>query len=64
MLLEQILHKINSPSKHPYYYLSPTPYVVGNCAEEIYCGLIKAKETWKNFLYFILLISNLFLNIN
>ena len=45
MLLENIFHKINSSRKHPYFYLTPNAYAIGNCAEEIYNGLIKAKDT-------------------
>jgi len=47
MFLSSIFRKINSSHSHPFYYLSPNTYAVGNCAEEIYCGVIKAKDSGK-----------------
>jgi len=44
MLINNLFSRINSLPSHPYYYLSPNSYAVGNCAEEIYLGLIKAKS--------------------
>ena len=41
---------LNSLKSHPFYYLSPNTYAVGNCAEEIYCGLIKARVTGKKLI--------------
>ncbi len=47
MIINNLFSKINSLSNHPYYYLSPHSYAVGNCAEEIYLGLIKARYQGK-----------------
>ena len=47
MIIDRIFHKINSSKSHPYFYLSPLVYGLGNCAEEIYLGLIKAKHAKK-----------------
>ena len=41
---------LNSLKSHPFYYLSPNTYAVGNCAEEIYYGLIKARVTGKKLI--------------
>ena len=47
MIIDRIFHKINSSKSHPYFYLSPHVYGFGNCAEQIYAGLIRAKHTKK-----------------
>lgn len=39
----QFLNIINKLSRR-FYFLTPHPYAIGNCSEEIYLGLIKAKE--------------------
>ncbi len=47
MIIDRIFHKINSSKRHPYFYLSPHVYGFGNCAEQIYLGLIRAKHEKK-----------------
>ena len=43
MIINTIFKKINQQKNHKYYYLSPHVYAIGNCSEEIYYGLIKAR---------------------
>jgi putative glycosyltransferase (TIGR04372 family) len=43
MVINTVFEKINQQKNHKYYYLSPHVYAVGNCSEEIYYGLIKAR---------------------
>ena len=57
MFLEKIFNKINSSKTHPYFYLSPNAYAIGNCAEEIFNGLIHAKDSGKKL--FIIYTFNL-----
>jgi putative glycosyltransferase (TIGR04372 family) len=47
MIIDYIFHKINSSKSHPYFYLSPHVYGFGNCAEQIFAGLIRAKHETK-----------------
>jgi putative glycosyltransferase (TIGR04372 family) len=50
MLVNKIFIKINNLNSHKYYYLSPHVYAIGNCAEEIYYGLIKARDSKKKLI--------------
>ena len=43
MIINTIFKRINKQKSCKYYYLSPHVYAVGNCSEEIYYGLIKAR---------------------
>jgi len=54
MILNNIFNRVNALKKHPYYYLSPHAFAVGNCAEEIYLGLIKAKMEGKKLIILFL----------
>ena len=47
MIIDHIFHKINSSKSHPYYYLSPHAYAVGNCSEEIYLGVLRVRRERK-----------------
>ena len=47
MIVDRIFHKINSSKNHPYSYLSPHVYSVGECSDDIHQGLIKAKQEKK-----------------
>jgi putative glycosyltransferase (TIGR04372 family) len=47
MIIDRIFHKINSSKSHPYYYLSPHAYAVGDCSEEIYFGVLRARREGK-----------------
>ena len=56
----QFLNIINKFSRR-FYFLTPHPYAIGNCSEEIYLGLIKAKEQNKRlFLIYLLDIPFIF----
>ena len=56
----QFLNIINKLSRR-FYFLTPHPYAIGNCSEEIYLGLIKAKEQNKRlFLIYLLDIPFIF----
>ena len=55
MLLNIIFDRINNIKNHRYYYLSPHVYAVGNCAEDIYCGLIKARSQSKKLVILYML---------
>ena len=45
MIVDTIFDWLNSRNFHHYYFLTPLPYAIGNCSEEIYYGLIKARNT-------------------
>ena len=47
MIIDHIFHKINSSKSHPYFYLSPHVYGLGDCAQGILFGLIKVKTEKK-----------------
>jgi len=44
VIIDKIFRLINFSRAHKFYFLSPHVYAVGNCAEEIYYGLIMSKE--------------------
>jgi putative glycosyltransferase (TIGR04372 family) len=50
MIIDRIFHKINSSKSHPYLYLSPHVYALGNCAVEIKTGLRRAKHRNKKLI--------------
>lgn len=57
MIIDHIFHKINSSKSHPYLYLSPHAYAVGNCSEEIHVGSVRARRERKKLV--VLLTFNL-----
>ena len=44
MLIDKFFCYINNLKKCPVIFLSPCAYAVGNCAEEIYYALLKARR--------------------
>jgi putative glycosyltransferase (TIGR04372 family) len=50
MIIDRIFHKINSSKSHPYFYLSPLVYGIGNCSDEIYTGLVRVKNSKKKLI--------------
>ena len=50
MFVDKIFEHINRSKLHRYYFLSPHAYAIGNCAEEIYYGLLKARRVGKKLI--------------
>jgi len=44
MFIDKLFRRINKSNSHPYFYLTPNLYTVGNCAEEIISGVNAAKS--------------------
>jgi len=47
MIIDRIFHSINNLKGFPLIFISPLAYAVGNCAEEIYFALLKARREGK-----------------
>ncbi len=47
MIIDRVFRKINNLKDFPCIYMSPIAYGVGNCAEEIYYVLLKARREGK-----------------
>jgi putative glycosyltransferase (TIGR04372 family) len=47
MIIDRVIDYVSDRKNFPFVLLSPLVYVVGNCAEEIYFGLLKARREGK-----------------
>lgn len=50
MIIDKIFNYINNLKNFPVLFLSPLAYAVGNCSEEIYFGLLKARRENKKLM--------------
>jgi putative glycosyltransferase (TIGR04372 family) len=51
MFIDSFFHYINNWKHNPFYFVSPLVYAVGNCGEEIYFALLKARRDNKKVIF-------------
>ena len=49
-MLFNIINRLNKIKKFPYFFLSPTPYTIGNASKQISLAAAKAKELKKKLI--------------
>jgi len=50
MFVDRFFNFLNRRKRFPYIFVSPLLYAIGNCAEEIYFGLLKARKENKKLI--------------